>query len=279
MGVWPPAIGLQEQFFNQLQSFTIEQTKGYQARLDELETKAAENETKREEAHAARLAEVDKREGELADREKQLDDRDNTTTRRSLLKDIQTILQERASKFELTQATRNRRWPALLGFLLLMSLLGGATGFFIFWDFTANKTGNLSAWLIVRQIVFGVAFATTAGFFLKWMSQWASRHAEEEFALKQLELDIIRASWVAEHALEWAESKHEEIPEDLIERLSRNLFTERNQEGEQRTAAEIVANALLGSASSAKLKLGENEVMLDRKGMAKMRRKGTGHSE
>ncbi len=270
--------GMQEQFFKQLQEFTTEQTKGYQSRLDELEAKAVETEEKREGILQNRLAEVTEKEEQLGKREKELDDRDNTTTRRSLLKDIQTILEERANKFELTKATRLRRWPALSGFLLLLVLLAGATGFFIYWDFQANKTGNLSAWLIVRQIVFGVAFAATAGFFLKWMSQWATRHAEEEFALKQLELDIIRASWVAEHALEWAESKHDEIPEDLIERLSRNLFTSRDQEGEEKTAAELLADALLGSAASANLKFGENEVTVDRKGFLKMRGKGTSSS-
>lgn len=44
--------------------------------------------------------------------------------------------------------------------------------------------------------------------------------------MKRLDLDIDRASWLVEMVMEWKEQKGTEIPEELLTRLSRNLFIE-----------------------------------------------------
>ena len=126
--------------------------------------------------------------------------------------------------------------------------------------------------ILVRQVVFTLAFATTAGFFLRWMNNWAQSHADEEFKLKRLELDIDRASWVVEHALEWKEEKGTDIPEYLLGRLSKNLFSEDSPNESAMSAADSLALAILRSASSARLKLGDTELQLDKNGIKNLQK-------
>lgn len=54
------------------------------------------------------------------------------------------------------------------------------------------------------------------------MDRWA--HADEEFRLKRLELDIDRASWLVEMLLEWSEEKDGAVRREIVEALARGLF-------------------------------------------------------
>ena len=92
--------------------------------------------------------------------------------------------------------------------------------------------------------------------------------AREELRQKQFELDIDRASWLVEMALEWDTEKKTDIPEQLLQRLSHNLFeaqAERSDAG--MTAADTLASAMLRGAVKAKVPLGSGELEFDRKGM------------
>ncbi|MDW9434542.1 hypothetical protein NKY71_01735 [Sinorhizobium meliloti] len=59
---------------------------------------------------------------------------------------------------------------------------------------------------------------------LRWMNRWFERLSENEFQLKQFELDITRAQWVVETAFEWKMSPQSPIPNPILENISRNLF-------------------------------------------------------
>jgi hypothetical protein len=48
----------------------------------------------------------------------------------------------------------------------------------------------------LRQLAFALAFTATAVFYLRWNNAWFQQHAQEEFRLKQLELDFDRASCI-----------------------------------------------------------------------------------
>ena len=61
-------------------------------------------------------------------------------------------------------------------------------------------------------------------FYIKWIDRWAQIHANEEFRLKRLDLDIDRSSWIVEVALEWQEEKGGAIPQELLDKLTHNLF-------------------------------------------------------
>lgn len=99
------------------------------------------------------------------------------------------------------------------------------------------------------------------------MNRWFEQHASAEFLLKQFELDIDRASWVVESAMEWRRDQQAEIPAPLLEGITRNLFADRTDPASAHSAADDLASALVGNASQLKLRLGENELNFDRKGL------------
>lgn len=79
---------------------------------------------------------------------------------------------------------------------------------------------------------------------------------------------IDRASWVVETAMEWRRDQNAEIPTSLLEGITRNLFTDGGDSAQAHSAADDLASALVGNASQLKVKLGNNELNFDRKGLA-----------
>jgi hypothetical protein len=159
--------------------------------------------------------------------------------------------------------------PVVVVYALLLALFGSLAGYFIIRD--TPGTGQIDYLLVGRQVFFSALFGITSGFFIKWLNHWFTSHTDEEFRLKRLELDIDRASWVVEMALEWKAEKGTEIPQFLIDRLSRNLFGDDQGDGAVSTPAESLAAAMLRSASGAKVKLGDAvELSFDPKGVKKL---------
>jgi hypothetical protein len=79
------------------------------------------------------------------------------------------------------------------------------------------------------------------------------------------------ATVYVETAMEWRSSQHGVIPSRLLDSISKNLFVSKEQiRDENIHPADYVASAILGSAAKAKLKVGDNEIELDRKGIKKM---------
>src|SRR5690606_10408089 len=109
--------------------------------------------------------------------------------------------------------------------------------------------------------------------YLKWLNRWLQRIADAEFKLQQFRLDIERASWLAETVLEWKSTSSEPFPDLLAARLSTGLFQSTSTEfDDPQTPASHLADALFGSAASAKLKLGEQEIHLDRRSIGRLRK-------
>jgi hypothetical protein len=122
---------------------------------------------------------------------------------------------------------------------------------------------------------FGLTFlaAGTAVWFLRWLTHWSARHADAEFQLRQLELDIARASWVVETTLEWKASQDTSIPDPLLDAISRNLFVAGEARNESADSpADHLASALLGDASKVKLKSGDHEIEYDRAAIKRTKR-------
>ena len=259
---------MQEGFFEKIQEFVAQQAEAYQKKQADLDQRYAEKERQLQEAANRRTAELAEREAALAKRAQELDDRASTHVRREIRQDLKRLLTQRGQKFELTEGTKSRRRAVLIGYIVLLVALAIPAAYFLFKDPLGG--GGVDSFLVVRQILLTAAFATTAGFFLRWMSRWAESHAQEEFRLKRLELDIDRASWVVEHALEWKTDKGTDIPQYLLERLSRNLFSEESPDDSAMTAADSLATAILKSASSAKFKLGDAEFDISHRGVKKL---------
>lgn len=267
---------LQDKFFSQLRDFTLKQTeqnqkqqeeseKRFQQRLAQLETEYVDQRRKLEEERATFEAERLKNQADL---------RDSTTVRRSIREDVKKILAARADGIEISTKASKRRWPVLWAYLGLIAALGGLTAFFIVRETSAAAAGTttVSGWLLARQITFGVATAVATGYFIRWLNEWASEHTDAEFNTKKFELDFERASFVVEWALEWAKEQ-DEIPQFLVERLSRGLFESHVGEVSSATAADAVASALFGNASSASLNVAGNKLLLKRDGINRLRKK------
>jgi hypothetical protein len=79
-------------------------------------------------------------------------------------------------------------------------------------------------------------------------------------------IDFARASFVVEWALEWAKDKSE-IPQYLIERLSRNLFEPEAADMEPATVADAIASAIIGSAMQAEVNICGQKMTVDKKGL------------
>jgi hypothetical protein len=79
-----------------------------------------------------------------------------------------------------------------------------------------------------------------------------------------------RASWLVETSLEWKDAKGAVIPSELLESLSRNLFSQESDKVEKlQHPADQLASALLGSSTSVKLKAGDSLIEIDPKKLAK----------
>lgn len=269
----------------QVARYTSETEARYTEREKAREQRLEEQRAKLHEEHAARQraleqeleasqAALETRATALDQRAAELDDRDNTHARRQLRQDVKGELARRSSAFTLSAGTSDKRWPVkLLCFMLMAFSAVGLCAVIFGW------TTNASEWVnAVRQLFFAGTFSATAVFYLRWENQWFQQHANEEFRLKRLDLDIDRASWVVETTLEY---KHEnrEIPPELLKDLSRNLFAEPLSMGTVRHPVESLGDALLGASSQVRMKMGDAQVELDRKGMKKFEQSAMGEGD
>ncbi|RJF80922.1 hypothetical protein D3877_11850 [Azospirillum cavernae] len=126
--------------------------------------------------------------------------------------------------------------------------------------------------LALKPLGLTVAFLGLLTWYLRWMNRWFERHSEAEFQLKQFELDVDRASWVVETALEWRQEQQAPMPDHLIESISRNLFSRSEKdEAADMHPADYLASALLGRASGLKLKLPGADLEYDGKALKEAR--------
>ncbi|HDS1321651.1 TPA: hypothetical protein UMV35_000301 [Stenotrophomonas maltophilia] len=223
-------------------------------------------------AHAERVAALDLREGELDSLKKTLDDRNNTHVRREIRSSLLDLTKERLLNFRVSPETRTQyilvHAVCSAGILFLLGLAAVTA---VKFDSTLPPTAfALSA---ARSLLAGAAAIALGAWYLKWLNRWLQRIADAEFKLQQFRLDIERASWLTETVLEWNQSSKEPFPELLASRLSTGLFQSTKDDVEDpQTPASQLAEALLGSAASARLKIGDQELSLDRKGIRQLER-------
>ena len=168
-----------------------------------------------------KVAKNEEREQELEKREEELDDSSSTHARRQLRQDLKGALDDRNTQFSLTRDTQRKRWPvhALYGVLIAGTTLAAVTyGGAVF----LNSSSTL--WEGVRFTLSIAAALGAIAWYIKWQDRWSQAHADEEFRLKRLDLDIDRASWLVEIMLEWKEEKGTGAPPEMIEKLGHGLF-------------------------------------------------------
>jgi hypothetical protein len=256
---------LNEELIRGSEEFRRNAEKDFQERSDKLEEKFNERTAALNTGIDKQREELSKKRDELAQRTREIDDRQNTHVRREIRKDILGEIQKRTEEFKLTKGTNRLRWPVhIISAVLLLSL--GAANIIYGIELTnlieKGGTDNTLALSILasKQALLSIAFGATAVFYIRWLTAWSREHASTEFALKKFQLDIERASWVVETALEWKDTKDSTIPSELLEPISRNLFLDSSEPINDLHPADELASALLGTASKVRIRAGDSEL-------------------
>jgi hypothetical protein len=203
---------------------------------------------------------------ELDQRTKELDDRQNTHVRRDIRRELKAQLGEYKSAFALTKGTTQLRTPIHVAAITIVVLLLVGIVFF------AVQPSPSDGWAYLLFLAkplgltfFAVAIAT---WYVNWMNRWFERHADVEFRLKELELDIDRASWLVETAFEWKKSGEDAMPDKMLDAIGRNLFVGRDETpAAGLNPVDQLASALLGQAANAKINIAGHQLEFDRKAL------------
>ncbi|MBP0115991.1 hypothetical protein [Bradyrhizobium vignae] len=267
-------LKLETSFADQIRTitnWTVEQTSQLEQHKLKL-TEETNNERKAlRDEYDRQVQELRQKEEDLEARRKSLDDRDYVHARRARHIALREIIERRQTNFTLTGDTRKLRTPIHVAMVLLLFALAIANIVNVQILLPIVQRGEIGlpfGWAIAKQTLLTAGFLGAILFYIRWMNRWFEQHASAEFLLKQFELDVDRASWVVETAMEWRRDQNEELPTALLDGITRNLFSSPNGLPDVHSAADDLASALLGNASQLKLKIGENEVNLDRKGLA-----------
>ena len=201
---------LREETLSRLEKLTgrlVKETHDYRMQLDaEMTEHKRELTASLDKEYKEKTAALEARERGLDELRQELDDRSARHARREQSRALQQKISDRSKNFALTQATQRKRGPVHLIFVGLLSLSGGLIAFSLL--STASATEGASLWLELGRLPLGVlGFALTAIFYIRWNDQWFRQHAEQEFRLQQLALDVDRAGYATEMLLEWQEEK------------------------------------------------------------------------
>lgn len=264
---------LNENLIRDSEKFRRKVEKDYRERSAELEEKYDERSDQLNAEIDEKRKALAGRKEELAAKIKEIDDRQNTHVRRELRQQILEEIRNRTEKFKLTKGTNNLRWPIHVVCVLLVGALAASALYYAVETIEALRSdpiNNLSVVILVgKQILLSGAFGASVIFYVRWMNAWFSQHASTEFQLRQFQLDIERASWVVETALEWKDAKGSTIPAELLGPISNNLFGAESTDSSVVTPADELASALLGTASKVRLNVAGSELELDGKKLNK----------
>ena len=228
----------------------------------QLQTRFQENEASRTEElqrHKEKINDVyeakdnalKERERELDERTEEIDNRDNTHVRRELRRALLAEIQKRSDEFKLTKGTNKLRWPVHLACIIGLAVVSFGAIFYTdrLTDFIGASEFQMIPFVVmtIKQVVLTLGAIGLGFFYIRWLNRWFHQHAKAEFELKQFQLDIDRASWLVETALEWKTSEGNAIPDTLLASLTRNLFSgdELEHSEQLKYPADELASALL----------------------------------
>lgn len=241
----------------------VTETQDYRTKLDtEMAEQKQELAASFDERHQALEKKYVERTTALEVRERELDDRSARHARREQSRALQQKIADRSKKFTLTPDTQRKRWAVHAIFVVLLVV----TGMLIMASLYSPRvaTEGAALWFELGRLPLSVmGFALTAIFYIRWNDQWFRQHADQEFRLQQLALDVDRAGYATEMLLEWQEDKGGEMPPVLVDRLTTGLFVDQTKVAAVRHPSEDVTAALLKAASSVRIVLpGIGEVSL-----------------
>jgi len=245
--------------------------------------------------HKQKLEQLRIEETALEQRKKELDDRGNTHARRMLRDRMLEDVRTRIASFGVSKATEGKRNPVrvsmvvLIFSLLLLTLwtareldaqqdiyklatetVAVAAGAQQKLTKAGMTTGSVNSVLSSGQTLlyllwgrlslFSIGLVFALLYYIRWENRWADQHSNSEFQLQQFYIDVNRANWAIETGLEWKKETQSDIPNTILESVTKNLFRAADDVPPALHPADELASALLGSASKLKLKNGDNEL-------------------
>lgn len=189
----------------------------YQARVSAFEAERAKTLEEDEQKRQAMQAQLNQQESELRQRISEFDARESKFVRRDLLAKLTELL-DQFGTFSLSEDTTKKRRPVTIAvFVMAAAFIALALG--AGWNYFAT----LDLHYLPASTAGLLGFSATMLFYLKWSDRWFREHADEELQSKRYKADMLRASWAAELAAEWAK-EGKDVPPELLEVFARNLF-------------------------------------------------------
>ena len=263
---------LNEELVKSTHDYRLQLDREYGERLAKLEADLDNKKTSLDEEFASKESTLSEQVAELERKRKELDDSSNTHARREIRRDILKEIKSRQTKFSLTEGTNSLRKPIAIAMLGLIGIFVVLAGVSVkeFYDVLQGNDINKIIIAGIKQAVYSAGAIGSVIFLIRWMNRWFELHSQSEFELKHFELDMERASWLVETSLEWKDAKGTAIPPELLDSLSNNLFSHDKEKIDPlHHPADQLASALMGSASSVKLKAGDSSIEIDPKKLAK----------
>ncbi|WP_145313096.1 hypothetical protein [Gimesia fumaroli] len=250
-----------------------------------------------------RQSELTERQADLDATLAEIDARNNTVVRREIRDKMLEDVKDRFDKFGVSPSTEQKRTPVFRGILLLGIVILGLLILSLYEyhillsrpllaeaqknsspSSSENEVLNIKDkkfiidgsveytwyWQIAKTSILSFALISTILYAIKWQDKWARQHSDLEFELQQFNLDVNRANWVIESCLEWRKETQSDVPEVLLNSITRNLFkSNSNKEENVIHPADELASAIIGTSSKLKLNVAGNEIELNPKKVPK----------
>lgn len=172
----------------------------------------------REQRNAEMQKLYDTRFADLEKEKAELDLRRSTAVRRALLTDMRKLIGE---DFDVKPKTVSRR--NVIHAVCILAMVGGSVLVYV----GAHRLFQSERfdWRFMATIWSGLLLVgTTLIYYLRWNNHWFGQLVSEEFDRRKLDVDVLRASWVAEMLMEWKEERQGQFPAELLTAFTKGLF-------------------------------------------------------
>jgi hypothetical protein len=205
---------------------------------------------------------------------KKIDDRNNKHARREIYKRITEVTKSLATKFRLSKDTNRKRLIIHAVFLFTFAAL------ILYSIFTIKSLGSTSTevtgvstfYVPIKLTLSSIAILGLGLYYIRWNDNWFKRHADEEFNIKRFELDMHRASWVVEMALEWKNETQSNLPPELLNKLTSHLFEPANIYQSPKHPSEDILSAILNASSELELNHPMGSAKFNNRGANKLKK-------
>ena len=129
------------------------------------------------------------------------------------------------TKFDLTKETKDKRESVHEFAKWAIGITSGAALFqFVVGAIRVPTETTGVVYVLVRQSLLMGFLAALVIIYIRFLTDWFTKSAAEEFRNKRLLLDIHRANWFAELAFQWKKENNSTLPRPVLERMTRHLF-------------------------------------------------------